>query len=75
MNTCNHSKRIHERPVVLMPFRLGDLKGIDRSVVVRCYACGMKWVEDNVFRPEPKGGAGDPSLPVGTPRSALKETR
>ena len=66
MNTCNHSKRIHERPVVLMPFRLGDLKGIDRSVVVRCYACGMKWVEDNVFRPEPKGGTGDLSLPVGT---------
>ena len=54
MNTCNHSKRIHERPVVLMTFHLGDRRG-DRYAVVRCYACGMKWMEDDVFRPEPKG--------------------
>ncbi|MBI4060133.1 MAG: hypothetical protein HY403_01755 [Elusimicrobia bacterium] len=56
MSDCDHAKRIHERPVVLMTYRLGDLvTTITRYAVVRCYACGAKWIEDDVIRAEPKG--------------------
>lgn len=45
---CDHEHRIHLRPVVLMSWRTGDgVNGFARYVIVRCYACGKKWTEDD----------------------------
>lgn len=45
---CDHAKRSHLRPVVLMTWRAGDLvTGVTRSAIVRCYSCGKKWTEED----------------------------
>lgn len=45
---CDHAKHIHLRPVVLMTWRAGDLiTGVARYAIIRCYACGRKWAEDD----------------------------
>lgn len=49
MNDCDHSQRIHQRPLVLFIER----EGLRHFVTLRCFACGKKWIEDDVVRSTP----------------------
>lgn len=46
--SCDHGRMVHLRPVVLMSWRVGDfVTGVARYSILRCYACGRKWAEDD----------------------------